>query len=45
MLEMRDKIDYEIDGLVYKVNSFALQKRLGEMSRAQGGLLLINYQA
>ena len=34
MLEMRDKINYEIDGLVYKVNSFALQKRLGEMSRA-----------
>ena len=34
MLGMRDKIDYEIDGLVYKVNSFALQKRLGEMSRA-----------
>ncbi len=34
MLEMRDKIDYEIDGLVYKVNSFELQKRLGEMSRA-----------
>ena len=34
MLEIRDKIDYEIDGLVYKVNSFALQKRLGEMSRA-----------
>jgi len=34
MLEIRDKIDYEIDGLVYKVNSFVLQKRLGEMSRA-----------
>ncbi len=34
MLGMREKIDYEIDGLVYKVNSFALQKRLGEMSRA-----------
>ena len=34
MLEIREKIDYEIDGLVYKVNSFALQKRLGEMSRA-----------
>ena len=34
MLEIRDKIEYEIDGLVYKVNSFALQKRLGEMSRA-----------
>ncbi len=34
MIEIRDKIDYEIDGLVYKVNSFALQKRLGEMSRA-----------
>jgi len=34
MLEIRDQIDYEIDGLVYKVNSFTLQKRLGEMSRA-----------
>ena len=34
MLEIRENIDYEIDGLVYKVNSFALQKRLGEMSRA-----------
>ena len=34
MLEIRENINYEIDGLVYKVNSFALQKRLGEMSRA-----------
>ena len=34
MLEIRENMDYEIDGLVYKVNSFALQKRLGEMSRA-----------
>ncbi len=34
MLNKRDSINYEIDGLVYKVNSFELQKRLGEMSRA-----------
>ena len=34
MLNKRASINYEIDGLVYKVNSFELQKRLGEMSRA-----------
>ena len=45
MLEIRDKIDYEIDGLVYKVNSFALQKDLAKCQEPQDGLLLINYQA
>lgn len=33
MLE-RDKLDYEIDGLVYKVNEFELQRRLGFISRS-----------
>lgn len=33
MLE-RDKLDYEIDGLVYKVNDFDLQRRLGFISRS-----------
>ena len=34
MSNKRNLIEYEIDGLVYKVNSFNLQKRLGELSRA-----------
>src|SRR2546428_5275947 len=32
--EKRDGLDYEIDGLVVKVNDLALQKRLGEISRS-----------
>ena len=30
----RDRINFDIDGIVYKVNSFALQKRLGNVANA-----------
>ncbi len=34
ILSIRDKLDYEIDGLVYKVNDVKLQTRLGSITRA-----------
>jgi DNA ligase (NAD+) len=34
LLKSRDKLPYEIDGLVYKVNNFDLQERLGYITRS-----------
>ncbi len=34
MLARRDQLPYEIDGLVFKVNDFSLQRELGFVSRA-----------
>ncbi|MCJ7508125.1 MAG: NAD-dependent DNA ligase LigA [candidate division Zixibacteria bacterium] len=34
ILKRRDDLDYEMDGIVIKVNDFALQKKLGELSRS-----------
>jgi DNA ligase (NAD+) len=34
MLNLRESLPYEIDGMVIKVNSFAVQRELGEKSRS-----------
>ncbi len=34
ILNLRDDLPYEIDGIVIKVNEFALQERMGELSRS-----------
>ncbi|MEX1214318.1 NAD-dependent DNA ligase LigA [Saccharospirillum sp.] len=34
LLARRDELPYEIDGIVFKINSFQLQQRLGFVSRA-----------
>ena len=37
-VEKRLNIDFDIDGIVYKVNDFALQKRLGYVVQRDGRL-------
>ena len=34
LADLRDQLDYEIDGIVYKVNEFQLQERLGFVAKA-----------
>ena len=34
ILKMRNDLDYEIDGIVIKVNDFKLQEKIGELSRS-----------
>ena len=33
-IEKRNEIDFDIDGIVYKINSFKLQKRLGNVANS-----------
>jgi DNA ligase (NAD+) len=41
----RDALDYEIDGLVVKVNDLALQRRLGEISRSPRWAVAFKFKA
>ncbi len=34
MLKLREKLDYDMDGIVIKVNDFSLQRKLGELQRS-----------
>ena len=36
--QIRSTLDYDIDGIVYKINDLSLQSSLGNTASSQGGL-------
>ena len=41
---VRSSLDYDIDGLVFKINNLNFQKRLGSTSNSPRWLLLTSFQ-